>query len=174
VRYERATRDPYVCWDLASAGRLDSECHLWPGRWNSKGYGAVVHNGRPISAARWVFQQLHGVELPAHVMVRHRCDNPPCVNWRHLVSGSAADNVRDKVERGRHRTGSDGAAWAISISDEIIAAIRFDRSIEGTTYRALGERYGVSASHAHAVVSGQRRTTAAAGWVRQLGLPPPE
>ena len=34
-------------------------------------------------------------------VVRHACDNPPCCNPLHLLGGTHADNVADKVRRGR-------------------------------------------------------------------------
>jgi hypothetical protein len=36
------------------------------------------------------------------MVLRHSCDNPPCVNPDHLVPGTCADNSRDMVERRRH------------------------------------------------------------------------
>ncbi|WP_418888438.1 HNH endonuclease [Mycolicibacterium neoaurum] len=55
----------------------------------------------------------HGCTLPAGMVVRHRCDNPPCTNPAHLVLGTHRDNSHDRLERGadayngtgfRHRT----------------------------------------------------------------------
>lgn len=45
----------------------------------------------------------HFGPIPKNVIVRHKCDNPPCVNPYHLEIGTYSDNVRDCIERGRSR-----------------------------------------------------------------------
>lgn len=43
-----------------------------------------------------------GVEVPQGLVVMHSCDNPPCVNPKHLRPGTKMDNSRDCVNKKRN------------------------------------------------------------------------
>jgi len=55
----------------------------------------------PVSRVVWFC--LHGKFPPLYIC--HKCDNPRCINPKHLFVGSAADNVHDSMEKGRFRPG---------------------------------------------------------------------
>ena len=89
---------PNDCWEwTASRGRSHG------------GYGQFkVHMGpvrTNLHANRIAYALATGHD-PIGLVVRHTCDNPSCCNPAHLLSGTVLDNARDKMERGRWRTGN--------------------------------------------------------------------
>ncbi len=80
-------------------------CWKWNGYKDPGGYGRLMMPGGPIRAHRlsYIF---HCGPIPCGKYVLHRCDNPECTNPDHLYVGSHADNMADKVSRGRAYTGS--------------------------------------------------------------------
>jgi hypothetical protein len=80
-------------------------CWLWTGRTNpTRGYGRMYYNRHDTDTHRIAWELMHG-PIPTDMVVCHRCDNPPCVNPDHLFLGTHADNVADKVAKGRQAKG---------------------------------------------------------------------
>ena len=44
--------------------------------------------------------------LTSDDIICHRCDNPACINPKHLFKGTHNDNVQDKVNKGRQAKGN--------------------------------------------------------------------
>ena len=80
-------------------------CWEWTAGKDSNGYGRIRHDGPDVLAHRVSYELFVGF-IPDGLHVRHRCDNPGCVNPYHLEVGTVADNVRDRDERGRQAKGS--------------------------------------------------------------------
>jgi len=70
------------------------------------GYGKLYRNKKYLRAHRFVYEQMFG-EIPEGLVVRHKCDNPSCINPEHLELGTIKENSKDKVERNRSAKGTE-------------------------------------------------------------------
>lgn len=94
---DRMTR---VFAEAANAGG----CFVWPHSRQSKGYGQIWRDGKNALAHRVAYEIAYG-PIPDGLWVLHHCDNPPCINLRHLYLGTPSDNSRDMVAKGRRKGG---------------------------------------------------------------------
>lgn len=120
--------------------RDTNECIEWEGSRQAAGYGAFTNAGAYYMAHR-VAYELHVGPIPEGHLIRHSCDNPPCVNPRHLSTGLDADNTKDKVDRGRHPVGE--ASNFAKLTAAAVLDIR-QRVSRGEARRDLAARYSVS------------------------------
>lgn len=120
-------------------------CWLWTGKRYAKGYGCVARYDRGLLAHRIAYEYANG-PIPLGLLVRHTCDNPPCVNPSHLILGTQADNLNDAIDRNRFRT---------KLSAEMVAEIR--AAGEKRSYNDLASAYNVSKALIYQIVKGRAR-----------------
>lgn len=93
-------------WDKVDK-RGDDQCWAWTGATEKAGYGKLYagRNERGSSmfhkAHRVSWELANGRSVPEGQSVLHSCDNPPCVNPRHLRVGTQQDNASDRTKRQR-------------------------------------------------------------------------
>jgi ribosomal protein S27AE len=84
--------------------RGPDECWPWLAKAKNHGdYGILRVAGRNYVATHISWMIAHGRRVPKGKIVRHKCDNPKCVNPAHLQLGTARQNMQDCIDRGRFR-----------------------------------------------------------------------
>lgn len=99
----------------------ESGCIRFTGHLDGEGYGRIMVARVKYMAHRLSYYLNNG-PIPDGYVVRHKCDNPSCINPEHLEVGTQADNIADKVSRGRQARGS-GVGRAI-LTEESVREIR--------------------------------------------------
>lgn len=136
---------------VANVDRSGGPTACWP--WSgtrSSSYGQVFWNGRTRQATH-VALELAGRPLARGQQACHTCDNPPCVNPRHLFAGTQADNIADALAKGR---GLVGPKHPRSLSPDIVSLVA---SATGSQ-RAVARRFGVAQSTVGVIRRGEHWT----------------
>lgn len=115
---------------------------------------SITINGKrkPIPAHRALYMATNELwELPRSVMIRHKCDNPRCINIDHLIPGTALDNMHDCIDR-RRRAKKYKKHTRIRIhSKEKVDAIRTATG----RIQTIADTYGVSNSYVSKIKNGK-------------------
>ena len=125
----------------------ESECWLWTAAVRH-GYGAIWEGrrgGKMLLAHRLAYELYTGREIPEGIYICHACDTPACVNPSHLVAGSAAWNMADMVEKGRHVALKGEACVRAKLTEDEVREIR---AAPGTQ-RKIAKQFGISHAHVY-------------------------
>lgn len=136
---------------LRKSRLTESGCREWTGWRDDGGYGrvAVGRTMRPAHVVAW--EQYTGRKVPDGMVVRHHCDNPPCIEPSHLIIGSQAQNVADMFERGRcDRTGEKNNSAKLTAA--AVQAIRAKHAV-GQPVSSLSREYGISESQVKNIIT---------------------
>lgn len=119
--------------------RGPDECWLWQASLYPRGYGQFWLDGAMHGSHRISYVLANG-PIPNGLCVCHACDVRSCVNPRHLFLGTQADNMADKVAKGRTpilRGERNGRAKLTAVQVEEIRLSTASRA-------ELARRYGVT------------------------------
>lgn len=77
-----------------------SSCWVWTAYKDKDGYGNLTINRLPNKSHRFSYELTYGA-IPKGMCVCHTCDNPSCVNPKHLWLGTFKENNRDRENKNR-------------------------------------------------------------------------
>jgi len=119
-----------------------SNCLIWPFYRNQHGYGQIWMNGRVHLVSRLVCIEINGTPPSDSHHAAHTCGNGHlgCINPRHLVWKTPAENQADRVEHGTHNRGERHGASKLKADD--VRTIRFLNGL--IPQHVIATHYGVS------------------------------
>jgi hypothetical protein len=137
--------------------RGPDECWPWTGSLDEHGYGKlrVGNPGRPRHAQRVAWEIVNGDT--GGLFVCHSCDNPICVNPDHLWLGTALDNMRDCIQKGRNspppvRLGE--ANNKAKLTAEQVREVRI-LTIKGWPITKIAEKFNVDKTNISCILLGK-------------------
>lgn len=133
------TVTPKGCWEYL--GCIDS----------ANGYGRITTRYGREGAHRISYRHHHG-EIAKGLYVRHKCDNPPCVNPDHLEVGTPKQNMDDRDSRGH---GPQGERNGISKLNRKAVEDINNRHCAGERTSSIAREYGVHYTTVRRVINGE-------------------
>lgn len=133
-----------------------TNCLLYLGATTGGGYGLFT---KKLDYGIYFMQTAHvaawclAFGAPAdgqHVL--HRCDNRKCINLDHLWLGTNAENVADKMAKGRHPRGSQ--FQHAKLTEAKVATLLRERA-SGASAPKLAKKYGVTLENIMSIVKGR-------------------
>lgn len=131
----------------------ESGCWEWQRSLFRTGYGRVRFEGKSCSVHRVAYKVFKG-EIPADLCVMHSCDNRKCCNPAHLSLGTASDNMKDMVAKGRnHKVDNRGESnGKATLTVELVTAIYLDKR----SHKEIAKEFNVAQSTVSRLKGGKR------------------
>jgi hypothetical protein len=128
---------------------IDPETGCWHynGATTGNGYGYIRYGNEMAYTHRVSAVLFLDFELASCLYVLHRCDTPTCFNPDHLFFGTAQDNARDAVAKGRTRGGK-------KLTGDQVVRIKYLLR-DGRTHRSIGQEYGVTTANIGQIARGE-------------------
>lgn len=110
-----------------------AECWIWTGA-KKGGYGYIKYKGKTLAMHRYMFEK-YNHEIPKNMNICHKCDNPACVNPKHLWLGTQKDNIRDMFskKRNNNKNGVNHERTKITEEEAIQIKKHYKKGIKPTT-----------------------------------------
>lgn len=136
----------------AKAVKRDNGCIEYAGGELKHKYGLVRVGKKVVPAHRAMWMAVNDcLDLASNVHIRHKCDNPCCMNIDHLIAGTPKENAQDCTERGRRAKTHKYARRHLVHDDAKVEGIR---NATGK-HKWIAEEHGVSVGYVSKIKAGK-------------------
>ena len=158
-------------WSKVDRSGGEDACWPWLAGKRHQGYGQYGFGNRAdgtfknYKAHRLAYELVCG-PIPPGMHACHRCDRPDCVNPRHIFLGTNADNVADRIAKGRTRRGATHPYAKLTEPKvlEIVERVRL-----GETDTEIARTFGLNNTAIRDIRTGKNWA-----WLTGLRVPRPE
>jgi hypothetical protein len=117
------------------------------------GYGSFRVDGKLVGSHRVAYELTHG-PIPEGLCACHTCDNPACVNPRHLFLGTNQDNVLDMEAKGRAIHPRGEKQGSAKLTEEQVHEIRRLYALENhLSQTKIGILFGIKVAQVSRIVN---------------------
>lgn len=143
-RYIIRSENPDDCWSWSGGTDRHGCPRIYAGYANNKGSNIMLQASR-------VSYETYVEAIPIGLSVLHTCDNPLCINPRHLYLGTQAENMDDMVRRGRSAKHERHSQAKITMA--IAIAIRELYANGQGSQQGLANRFGLARGTVQAILA---------------------
>jgi hypothetical protein len=108
---------------------------------NKDGYGSIQVHHKGVKyrylAHRVAYQITTNEDIGREDIICHTCDNPACINPKHLFKGTHLTNVQDKVNKDRQAKGKDNGRYVHGYYSKYSPTIKPKRDFKELYSRSL-------------------------------------
>lgn len=118
-------------------------CWIWKGHKWGQGYGGIKLRQTRFRTHRLSWMLYRG-DIPKNMCVCHSCDNPLCVNPKHLWLGTIEQNMKDCSDKNRNAKGEKSGASKLTLENVLeIRKIYKERKSSKWGVERLAKKFGV-------------------------------
>lgn len=138
-------------WANTDKGNKD-DCWNWNGSKFWFGHGRICWNNKILYSHRVSWEIEHCAQVPNGLCVLHNCDNPSCVNPRHLFLGTKKENNLDRDRKGRQVASRGEKHGMAKLSNSDVNKIRLLVS-SGETCSSVDKKFNISQGYSWKISS---------------------
>jgi len=134
-----------------------SGCWEWISSKCPKTYGTFKNNTKTVKCHRFSYE-IHYGEIKNKMHVLHKCDNPSCVNPKHLFLGTNDDNMKDRNQKNRQARLQGSKNGFAKLTESDVLKIREKYIPRKYSVYKLGKEYNVHFSTIFDIIKRNRWT----------------